>query len=89
MKKSRRIKRKAVSDILWHTVGVMSYCTNQVSEILLRESGTPVHRTSALRGALTEKEFEAIHTQVRNISRCLENLRKIAKHLEKGTRETQ
>lgn len=80
----KRVKRKAVAIIIWHTVGIMESCLMKLGDLLRMESGTPVHRDSPLRGAMTEQEFKALSGQVERIRGKLENLRKIAKHIERN-----
>lgn len=83
--KAKRIKRRAVGKIVWQTVGFMEHALMQLGEILRIESGTPVHRNNPLRGALTEREFNLISQRIKRIRLYLEDFRKIAKHIERGT----
>lgn len=84
MKKSQRIKRKALGTILHHTLGIMSACTMQIGDILRGESGTPAYQTSPLRGALTAKEFRLLDKRIKTIRQAQEEIRIIALHLERN-----
>lgn len=85
MGKVKRMKRRAVSRIIWQTISMMTNATYLLSEHLHVEGGTPVHRKNPLRGALTDAEFEALRKCIEKVRIQLENLRKIAKHVERGT----
>ena len=87
MKKAQRIKRRAVGRIIWQAVGTLEHCMYQLGEHLHVEGGTPVHRKNPLKGALTDTEFEALRKCIAKTRVQIENFRKIAKHVERGTDE--
>lgn len=85
MSKVQRVKRRAVGRLLWLTISTMENCMYQLGEQLHVEGGTPVHRKSPLKGALTDTEFEALRKCIKKTRTQIENFRKIAKHVERGT----
>lgn len=89
MGKTQRIKRKAVGRILWHTVGIMESCMYHLGDHLHVEGPFNAHRNNPLKGALTEREFNLIGQRIKKIREYIEDLRKIAKHLERGTDENK
>lgn len=89
MKKSMKIKRRAVSTILHASARAMEVGSSELFKSLRTNNAEGMEKNSPLRGALTDQEYRLIRREKDRVDGVIENLRKIANAMQRSATDHQ
>lgn len=82
-----KIKRRAMSVLIHQAAWMVDHGRMLLFNIMRIQNAEGSERHNPLRGCLTDQEYKLIRQRFRVLKELVEDLRKIANHLERSSRD--